>query len=453
MNSLTEGKEWKVILQFALPMFIGSIFQQLYNVVDSIVVGRFVGKQALAAVGGSFPIILLLSSLMMGVTMGTSILVAQYYGAKDIERVKNSIQSGYTILIIGSIVMSVLGFMFSEKILIAMKVPDEIMENSKVYLNIMFLGLIGSFGYNTVSGMLRGLGDSKTPVYFLALAALLNVILDLLFVIKFEMGVAGVAWATLIAQSTSFVLSLVYLYRKKEIFRYNIFKTPINRENIILSLKLGLPTGIQQICLSLGIITMQGLVNGFGPNVMAAFAASSKLDSFATLPMNNFSLALSTFVAQNIGANKIKRAKIGMKVTIMMVSVSSLFITALMWLFGKEMLSIFTTDQSVMDYGINYLKIVGTGYVILGIMFTVIAFIRGTGHTLFPTCVTLTSLWLIRIPIAAIMNKLIGVNGLWIGIPIGWIFGLAIALVYYYSGKWKEGTIIRRGEKTKEMTY
>ncbi|MDF2612974.1 MAG: conserved rane protein of unknown function [Clostridia bacterium] len=443
MKDLTRGKEWKGILEFTIPMFVGSLFQQLYNVVDSVVVGKFAGKEALAAVGGSFPIILLISSLMMGVTMGTSILIAQYYGAKDRENVKKSIQSGYIILIAGTILMSSIGLIFSKDILIAMKVPSEIMKDSVNYLNIMFLGLIGSFGYNTVSGMLRGLGDSKTSVYFLILSTLLNVVLDILFVVYFKMGVVGVAWATLIAQFVSFVSSLIYLYSHNEIFRFNLLKTPISRENLIISLKLGLPTGVQQICLSLGIMAMQSMVNGFGSNTMAAFAAASKLDTFATLPMNNFSLALSTFVAQNIGANKMNRIKKGLITTLIMVNVTCISITIVMWLFGKELVSIFTNDQEVITYGIDYLKIVGSGYMILGSMFSIVGFIRGTGHTLFPTFVTLTSLWVIRIPTAVVMTKMVGINGLWIGIPIGWLFGLLLAVIYYYSGKWKEGTIIK----------
>lgn len=443
MKDLTAGKEWRRILEFTIPMFIGSIFQQLYNVVDSIVVGKFVSKEALAAVGSSFPIILLLSSLMMGVTIGTSILIAQYYGAKDIENIKRSVQSGYIILLLGTILMSTIGLIFSKDILSIMKVPKEIMGDSVKYLNIMFIGLIGSFGYNTVSGMLRGLGDSKTSVYFLILSTLLNVILDILFVVYFKMGVEGVAWATLIAQILSFITSLLYLYSKNEIFRFNLFTTPVSKENLIISLKLGLPTGVQQICLALGIMTMQSMVNGFGANTMAAFAAASKLDSFATLPMNNFALALSTFVAQNIGANKMGRIKKGIQSTLVMVNITCISITIMMWLFGKELMSVFTNDQEVISYGMDYLKIVGSGYMLLGSMFTIVGFIRGTGHTVFPTFVTLTSLWIIRIPVAAVLTKMIGTNGLWIGVPVGWLFGLILAIIYYYSGKWKQGTIIK----------
>jgi len=210
----------------------------------------------------------------------------------------------------------------------------------------------------------------------------------------------------------------------------------------MISLKLGLPTGIQQICLSLGIMTMQSMVNGFGSNTMAAFAAASKLDTFATLPMNNFSLAISTFVAQNMGANKMDRIKKGMRSTLIMVNITSITMTIIVWVFGRELLSVFTNDQEVIRYGMDYLKIIGSGYMILGSMFVIVGFIRGTGHTLFLTLVTLTSLWIIRIPVAAAFTKMIGTNGLWIGVPIGWLFGLILAVIYYHSGKWKQGTII-----------
>lgn len=441
MNNLTEGNEWRGIMQFTVPMFVGSIFQQLYNVTDSIIVGQFVGKDALAAVGGSFPIIMLISSLMIGVTMGTSILIAQFYGARDIENVKKSVQSGYIILMLGTILMSAMGLVFSKEILWAMKVPDEIMTDSESYLRIMFVGLVGAFGYNTVSGMLRGLGDSVTAVYFLILSAILNVVLDLLFVICFGLGVVGVAWATIIAQLVSFAASIIYLYSKNELFRFNLFKVPISKENLLISLKLGLPTGIQQICLSLGIMTMQSMVNGFGPSVMAAFSAASKIDSFATLPMNNFSMALSTFTAQNIGANKMDRVKKGMKSTMIAVNSMSFAITVTVWIFGKQLMSVFTSDAGVINFGVHYLRVVGGGYVILASMFTIVGFIRGTGHTLFPTCITLTSFWLIRIPVATVMTKIMGADGLLVGMPIGWIFGLIVAIIYYYSGKWKQAVI------------
>ncbi|MGL4373574.1 MAG: MATE family efflux transporter, partial [Turicibacter sp.] len=378
MKNLTSGAEWKCILYFAIPMFVGSLFQQLYNVVDSVIVGQFVGKEALAAVGASFPITLLISSLMLGITVGSSILISQYVGAKDEKNLGHSIQSAYRILFFGTIILTVVGLLSSKQLLMLIKVPEHILNEANSYLQITFLGLLGAFGYNTCSSILRGLGDSKTPMYFLIVSTIINIVLDIVFVVNFKMGVVGVATATLIAQLVSFIGAYTFLHIKSKNYRFKIFTETLDKANMMQSLKLGLPTGVQQMFFSIGILAMQMLVNGFGENVMAAYTAASKLDSFAALPVMNLALATSAFTAQNIGAKKFDRLKNGLYSAGLMAMLSSLIVTVVMWFFGETMMSIFSNDPLVIAYGATYLKIAGSGYIFISLMLIIMDFIRGT---------------------------------------------------------------------------
>lgn len=441
MNDLTVGSEAKLIIKFALPMLIGNVFQQLYSTVDSVIVGQALGKDALAAVGASFPIILLVVSLILGVTMGSTILISQYYGSKDLKRVKRTIDTTYIFLFFASIVMTIIGLIISEPLLRILKVPEELLLDAKRYLNITFIGLIGMFGYNSVSAILRGIGDSITSLYFLIIATVVNIVLDILFIMKFNWGVPGAAWATIIAQGLSFVLSIIYLNYKNELFKFSIKNIKFDKIIFKLILKVGLPAGIQQMFLSSGIMALQGIVNGFGSNVIAAFTAASRLDSFSTMPVSNFSNALSSFVGQNIGAGKLDRVQKGYKVTIAMSIIFSIIITIIMFLFGDSLMLIFSKDKNVIQEGVKYLHIVSAGYALLSILFVTAGLIRGTGNSIFPMFMTIASLWVVRVPVAAVLSKPFGTTGLWLGIPIGWFLGAVVGVVYYISGRWKKKII------------
>lgn len=444
LNDLTVGSEMKLIFKFALPMLIGNIFQQLYSTVDSIIVGQTLGKDALAAVGASFPIILLVVSLILGVTMGSTILISQYYGSKDIERVKRTIDTTYVFLFFASVIMTIVGLVVSEPLLKMLKVPEELMADAKSYLNITFIGLIGMFGYNSVSAILRGIGDSVTSLYFLIIATIINIGLDLLFIITFNWGVAGAAWATIIAQTLSFVLSMIYLNSKNEFFKFSIANIKFDKTIMKLLIRVGLPAGIQQVFLSSGIMALQGIVNGFGSNVIAAFTAAARLDSFATMPVSNFANALSSFVGQNVGAGKMERVKKGYGVTIGMSVLFSLSITLIFFIFGRPLMSIFVQDAIVIDEGVKYLNIVSSGYALLSILFVTAGLIRGTGNSIFPMFMTIASLWVVRVPVAAILSRPFGTTGLWLGIPIGWLLGAIVGLVYYFSGRWKKKILLQQ---------
>lgn len=443
MNDLTIGDEAKLIFKFAFPMLIGNIFQQLYSTVDSIIVGRALGKDALAAVGASFPIIMLVVSLTLGVTLGSTIVVSQYYGSKDMERVKRAIDTTYIFLFFASIIMTIVGLMISGPLLKMLKVPEELLVDAKKYLDITFIGLVGMFGYNSVSAILRGIGDSVTSLYFLIIATVINIGLDLLFIITFGWGVAGAAWATIIAQGFSFVFSILYLNYKNDIFKLKIRNIKFDSQIFKLILQVGLPAGIQQVFLSSGVMALQGIVNGFGSNVIAAFTAAVKLDSFATMPVSNFGNALSSFVGQNIGAGKMDRVKKGYRVTLAMSIGFSLLITVVMFFFGEPLLTIFTDDPNVIEEGVKYLQIVSAGYALLSIMFVTGGLIRGTGNSVFPMVMTISSLWVVRVPAAALLSKKFGSTGLWWGIPIGWLLGAVVGIVYYRSGRWEKKVTVR----------
>ena len=437
MKDLTSGHEAKLLFYFALPMLIGNVFQQLYSTVDSIIVGRALGKNALAAVGTSFPIIFLLISLLMGVTMGTTILIAQYYGAREMQNVKKTMDTAYIFLFFASLTITALGLILSRPILILLKTPPEVLPLAKEYLDITFLGIITAFGYNSINAILRGLGDSKTPLFFLIIATIINTVLDLLFILVFNWGVAGAAWATVIAQGSSFAFGLYYLNRFHELFDFNLKKMRFDPEIFRLSIRIGLPTGIQQMLVGSGMMVLFRIVNGFGAAVVAAYTAATRIDSFASMPAMNFSAAVSSFVGQNLGAGKPERVKKGYLAALGMSTIISLTMTIVALVFGKELISLFNTDQEVIATGARYLMIVGLFYIVFSSMFITNGVMRGAGDTFIPMLITLISLWLVRVPASAILSQRYGPDGIWWGIPLGWLLGTSLSVGYYLTGRWK----------------
>lgn len=447
MKDLTKGNEAKLIFYFALPMLIGNVFQQLYNTVDSIVVGRFIGEKALAAVGASFPIMFLLIALIIGITMGTTILIAQYYGAKDFEKVKRTIDTAYIFLFFASIAITIIGLISSGPLLRLLNVPEEIMPQAKAYLNIIFLGMTATFGYNSISGILRGLGDSKTPLYFLIISTVMNIILDLLFVVAFNWGVQGAAWATIIAQAFSFIVSYIYLKKTHELFKFKIKEMVFDKKIFGLSLKIGMPSGVQQMFVAGGLMALQSIVNGFGTNTIAAYTAAGRLDSFASMPAMNFSAAISTFVGQNMGAGKPERVRKGFITTLIMSSLISIFISIAVIMFGRQLIWLFNSNEEVINIGVRYLTIVGSFYIVFSAMFITNGVLRGAGDTLIPMFVTILSLWVIRIPISKFLSVKIGSDGIWWGIPIAWTAGILLSFGYYITGRWKRKAFVKGIEK------
>ncbi len=423
-------------------MLIGNVFQQLYNTVDSIVVGQGVGKEALAAVGASFPIIFLMVSLVMGITMGSSIMLSQFFGAGETGRLKRTMYTTYIFLFVASIAITVAGLFLSGPILRAIKTPDDVLPLAKQYLAIMFSGMIFLFGYNTVSAILRGLGDSMRPLYFLVVATLLNIVLDIVFVIGFHWGVAGAAWATVIAQAVSLVISLVYTQRSKhDVLHLRLSEVKFDIGIFKTMLHIGLPTAAQQTLVSLGFVALNRIVNPFGTNVIAGYAAASRLDSFAAMPAMNLSMALSTFVGQNLGAGKPERVRRGLFATLGISSTIASVVGAVMIIFRAQLIGLFTSDPQVIRIGAQYLFIVPLFYLVFTAMFVVGGVLRGAGDTLVQMLISLVGLWIVRIPASAILSGRIGTMGLWLGIPIGWSVGLILSSIYYATGRWKTRVI------------
>lgn len=446
MKDLTTGNEGKLIFQFAAPMLLGNVFQQLFSIVDSIVVGNVVGKDALAAVGASFPVLFVMISMIIGLVMGTTVVISQYFGAKDFVRVKRAIDTMFVYSFFASIVISVAGFFLSEPILRLMGLPEELMPQAVQYLRIYMAGMVIIFGYNGTSAALRGLGDSKTPLYFLIVATIANIILVILFVAVFKWGVAGAAYATVISNGIALVLAIIYLNKTHKFIRIAVRGLHFDREILLQSLKVGLPTGVQQTLVAFGAIALMGIVNTFGTNVIAAFSVAGRLDALATIPAMSFSAAISAFVGQNVGANKFDRIKAGLVSTLKMMGIVTLVTTLAIIFFGHYMMNMFTTDQEVIRLGDQYLTIVSLFYIFFTLMFIYSGVMRGAGDTLIPMFISLLSLWIIRIPFAWYFSGKIGVAGIWWAIPAGWFVGLTLSYGYYKSGRWKRKAVVKYSE-------
>jgi len=443
MKDLTTGNEAKLILFFALPMLLGNVFQQMYNVVDTVVVGHYLGKDALSAVGETFPILFVLISLIIGITSGSTIIISQYYGAGKYDKIKTAIDTTMIFIFISAIIVSVIGILCSEYIFRLIGVPESIIPNAKLFLDITLAGSITMFGYNATSAILRGLGDSKTPLYFLIISTIINIVLVVLFVAVFHWGIGGSAIATVIAQAFSFFLSVIYLNKYHALIKFSFTKIDFSKEIFFQSVKIGLPTGLQHMFVSLGMMAMLKIVNNYDTNVIAAYSVAGRIDSFALLPAMNFSIALTSFVGQNVGAQKYDRVKRGLYSTLIMTSIISVFFTLAVILFGRQLMHAFTPDQEVINIGINYLIIVGSFYVVFSTMFMYNAVFRGAGDTIIPMFITLLSLWLIRIPVAYFLSDRIGTDGIWWGIPVAWVLGAILAYFYYVSGRWKNKSVVK----------
>ena len=443
MKDLTQGKEARLILHFATPMLLGNIFQQLYNIVDSIIVGNVLGKQALAAVGASFPVIFMVISLLIGVASGTTIVIAQYFGARKLEEVKKAMDTFYIFAFFASILMSILGIFFSEDLFHLLKLPEEILPQAKTYLHIILAGIIIFFGFNGTNAILRGLGDSKTPLYFQIAATLVNIGFDLLLVMVFGWGIAGAAIATVLAQAGALITAIWYLNKYHSLIRISLFGMKFDRDIFKKSLRIGLPTGFQQTFVALGMMALMGIVNTFGTDVIAAYSVAGRIDSLATLPAMNFAAALATFVGQNLGAGKPERVKHGLISTIWMSSIISLTITLVVQLFPSQLMGLFTKDASVIAIGRQYLIIVSAFYIIFSAMFSISGVMRGAGDTLIPMFITLFALWFIRIPAAWLLSRHLGVIGIWWAVPMGMFTGFLLSFLYYLTGRYRNKVIVK----------
>ncbi len=438
ITDMTVGSPYKLILAFSIPLLIGNIFQQLYNMVDSIVVGNFVGEKALAAVGTGFPVIFMLSSLFMGIGMGATVMISQFYGAKDYENIQNTVSTIYTALLIGSVPLAVIGVLISRPLLLLMQVPDDgTLEMATSYMIIIFIGIIGSLGFNINAGILQGLGDSRSSLYFLMIATVINIVLDLFFTIVIHMGCAGVALATIIAQIVSWVLGIIYINKHYSFFRIRPFSFFFHKAIFIKAMKLGIPSGLQQALFSVGIMVMQTLVNSYGSNFMAGFNGANKLDTFAFMPIQSFSTAMTTYVGQNVGAGKLDRVKQGTHSGLLMSVGFSIIIAIIVLPFSAVLMRMFNQNPEVINAGVCYLRAVMPFYAIFAMMFIFNSVLRGAGEMIVPLISSLLSLWLARVPTAYLIAHFWGKDYIYFSYAVGWVIGLAVSYFAYRSGKWK----------------
>lgn len=448
MKDFTTGNEAGLILRFATPMLLGNLFQQLYNVTDRIIVGQVISEKALAAVGASFPILFALISFSIGIASGGTIVISQYFGAKDYNSVKKAINTLYIFFFIASIILSATGIIFSESIFRLTKLPEEVIPYAKVYFNTICLGIVIFFGFNGTSAILRGLGDSKTPLYFLIIASIFNIILDLLFVVVFKWGVAGAAYATIISHLGAFITAIIYLNKTHKLININFLKLKFDRKIFYQSVKIGIPAGFQHTFVAIGMIALYRVVNEFGTSVTSAYSAAATIDNLAILPAITLSQALAAFVGQNMGAFKINRVKTGLGATLLISSLISIGLTIMIVGFRSILMYFFTDNKEVIRVGTEYLLITATFYLLFSIMFTFNGVMRGAGDTLIPMFITLIALWVIRIPLAVILSGLIGTKGIWWSAPASWFTGMIFSILYYLSGKWKSKVVIKKVEST-----
>jgi putative MATE family efflux protein len=446
LKDLTEGKEGKLIFQFALPMLLGNVFQQLYNVVDSIIIGKVLGKEALAAVGANFPLIFALISFVVGISIGSTVVVAQFFGAKQMDKVKRTIDTLYIFLFVASVFLTIVGSWGSAYVFKLISLPDDVVPLAIDYFNVYALGFIFFFGFQGTSSVLRGLGDSKTPLYFLVAAMLMNIGLDLFFVLVLKWGVKGVAAATVISQAGAFLSIVYYLNRYHSFLDFSPFKMRFDWDIFKKSLRIGLPSGFQQTFVSIGFLALYRIVNQFGTSTIAAYSIAMRIDMFAAMPAMNFSAAISTFVGQNIGANKFERIGKGLNATLMMTGIISVLVSLSALLFAGPLMYLFTNDAEVVEIGKQYLYIVSAFYIVFSVMFVFNGVLRGAGDTIIPMFITILALWIVRIPVSYFLSLKIGTSGIRWGIPIAWAVGVSASFFYYKTGRWKRKAVVKHNQ-------
>lgn len=438
MQNMTEGRPSRLILKFSLPLLAGNVLQQMYNLVDSLVVGNFVGKEALAAVGGTAILSFLLFSLFSGIALGITIVVARFVGSGDRDRVRATVDTAYIVAIAGALLVTVIGIFAARPLLSLLNTPSGVtFDMAETFLTIIFIGTIGNFGFNLNAGILQGLGDSVSSLVFLAIAVAVNIAFDLVFVPVFGWGVAGVAWATVIAQLVSFLLGTVFIVRKLKLTTLKPSELRFDPRILAESVRIGLPGGIQNMLFCVGTMAIQRLVNGHGSEFMAGFSISSRIDSLAFMPIASFSTAVTTFTGQNCGAGKLDRVKRGFRATQLMSGAICLVISALVFLSARFLMGLFTGDAEVIRVGAETLWRLMPCYVMLSVLFITNSVLRGAGESIWPFVASFTSFMILRMPAAYALDFWFGKYEIGWCYGIGWLFGLAIALPVYLSGRWK----------------
>ena len=448
-QDMTVGKPLSNLAAFSIPLLIGNFAQQMYNTVDSIVVGQYCGDSALAAVGASGPIVNLMLLLFMGISTGAGILVAQYFGAHKEKELNTSIGSCLTLAFVAGIIIMAIGPFVVAPLMTLLDTPPDVYDMAVDYLVIILLGIMGTGYYNIVSGVLRGLGDSVTPLIFLVVACVLNIILDLVFVIYFDMAAAGVALATIIAQAVSATLCIYKLLHMPGVTVKK--KDLIPEKNMSMKIiRLGLPSGLTQAIFSMSAIVVQALTNSFGTAVMACSIVVMRVDGFAMMPNFTFGMAMTTFVGQNIGAGRMDRVREGVRVGLRAGLMISVVLVSGILIFGEGLIRMFTNTEELITLGVHMLRILALGYIAVAVTQSLSGVMRGAGDTMTPMWVSIISTVVIRVPIAYGLAYLTrsaelpngSPDSIYISLLISWVMGAVITSIFYRRGAWKKKSVM-----------
>ncbi|NLC18600.1 MAG: MATE family efflux transporter [Clostridiales bacterium] len=443
IRDMTVGSPLKLIIQFSIPMLIGNLFQQFYNMVDSIVVGKFVGKDALAAVGSTASLVFLISGLTFGLSGGISIVIAQYFGAKDYDKVRKSFATATYLVITLALIMSLVGIFSSRFLLELINTPESIINQSDLYMKIIFAGTIGVAVFFGMSGVLRALGDSRTPLKFLILSSIINVVLDLLFVIAFRWDVAGVAIATVIAQIISGICCTVYALKKVKILRMPLKEFVPDLDILKKCLKLGIPVALQNILVSISLVAIQGVVNRFDEVVIAAQTVVARIEQLVLQPFMSVGTALASYAGQNMGAGKSERAKKGYYSATLIIVAFSLLMLPMMYFGGEYFMRLFTKkeDVDVVITGVKAIRITCFFYSAVGMIFITRNFLSGAGDMNIAMLMGITEV-ICRVLLANILVNFVSFYGIWWATGLTWVLAAAVGIIRYMTGKWKTKAIV-----------
>lgn len=442
VTDMTQGSALGHIVKFAVPLLIGNLFQQLYNMVDSIVVGKFVGEDSLAAVGTCSSSNFLFFSLSSGVSIGIGIIISQYFGAKDEKRVRNTIGNSFLVMTVMALLVSIVGYATAPALMHILNAPDNIFNEAVTYLRTTCLGIVAIALYNGIAAILRALGDSKTPLYFLIVSSVVNVALDLIFVLNLGMGVFGVALATIIAQLVSALAAITYAFIKIPYFRLTKEELKPNKEIIINSIKIGAPVAFQNSTIAISCMALQGVVNTFGSTVMAAFTVTSRIEQVVQQPYGSLGMALTTYAGQNMGAGRLDRVKDGFKKATLIAFVFSMCLIPIAYLFGRNIVGFFVNDPEVIRIASQALRINSLCYFGLGMIYVPRAMLNGCGDTGFALIngfIEVTCRF-VYAPLFTRMPKL-GFWGIWVTTGLTWVTTAVVCVARYLTGKWKTKAI------------
>ena len=434
---MTEGSIWKKITFFALPLFLGNLFQQLYNTADSLIVGNFLGSNALAAVSSSGNLIFLMIGFFNGIAMGAGVVISRYFGAKDHANLQKAIHTTVAFGLVASILLTILGVLLAPQLLIWMDTPANVLSSSITYFRIYFAGSLGLVMYNIFVGILQAIGDSRHPLYYLIISSITNIILDILLISVFHMGVGAAAFATIVSQFISAILCLSLLLRTNEVYRVELSKIRFHKEQLTMILRLGIPSGIQNSIIAIANVVVQSNINGFGELAMAGCGAYSKIEGFAFLPITSFTMALTTFVGQNLGAKQYKRTKQGALFGMLCSMGLAEIIGVFMFLFAPMLTAAFSSDTQVIAFGVERARTSALFFFLLAYSHCISAILRGAGKSTIPMFVMLICWCVIRVTILMVCTPIFeSIQVVYWVYPITWSLSSIFFFLYYKKANW-----------------